>query len=92
MAYKNAFFEAFFDVNRCVVKANLQLLKSNPMKLQGSLATVAGKFVDIEKQGGADINTEVRNKYVELLDEVPELKKAYQAAGGKLFLERAGGQ
>ena len=38
-----------------------------------------------------DIDPEVRARYAELLDEVPQLKKAYQAAGGKLFLQRDGG-
>jgi tetratricopeptide (TPR) repeat protein len=75
---KNAYYEAFFDVNRCVVKANTQILKGNP-KLQGSLTSAATKFVDIEKLGGAEISAEVHNKYADLLNEVPELKKALAA-------------
>ena len=87
IVFKNAFYEAFFDLNRCVVKANTQLLKGNP-KLQTTLASTATKFIDIEKLGGAEISADVHNKYADLLTELPELKKAYQAAGGKLFLEK----
>lgn len=92
LQHKNAFFESFYDVTRCVVKANLQLLKGNPAELQKKIDDAAKKFVDQEKSNGPEIIPEVRMKYYELLQEVPELKKAYQAAGGKLFLEKPAGQ
>lgn len=92
LTMKNAFYESYFDVNRCVAKANQQLLKNNPQKLQDSVTATAKKFAEIEQSGGADIAAEVRNKFTDLLAELPELKKAYQAQGGKLFLERAGDQ
>ena len=84
---KNTFFESFYDVQRCVVKANAQLLMGKP-KLQETYDKVAKAFVEQEKNNGADMTAEVRMKYHDLLDEYPELKKAYQAAGGKLFLEK----
>jgi hypothetical protein len=92
VAAKNGYYEAFFDVNRCVVKANVQILKGNPPKLQEQLTKTATRFQEIEKLGGTEISADVHNKYADLLAEVPELKKAYQAAGGKLFLERAAAQ
>ena len=88
VAAKNAYYEAFFDLYRCVIKANTQLLKGNP-KLQASQGTTAQRFVEIEKLGAGHISADVHNKYADLLTELPDLKKAYQAAGGKLFLERA---
>lgn len=90
-AAKNAYYEAFFDVNRCVVRANVQVLKGNP-KLAASLESAAKKFIDIEKLGAGHISADVQNKYADLLTEIPEMKKAYQAAGGKLFLDRAATQ
>jgi hypothetical protein len=84
---KNAYFEAFFEYNRCIVKANMQLRKGSP-KLQETFDSVGKKFVDVEKTAGEDMVPEVRAKYAEFLLEVPELKKAYEAAGGKQFTEK----
>jgi hypothetical protein len=85
---KNAFFDAFFDVQRCLVKANSQILSNNQAKLQESLNNVAKAFVEQEKANWDDMFPEVRVKYYDLLEEHPDLKKAYQAAGGKQFLQR----
>jgi hypothetical protein len=53
----------------------------------------AKRILDLEKTYAADIDPETRDLYADLLDEVPQLKKAYQASGGKLFLRQpaAGG-
>ena len=84
---KTAFFEAFFEYHRCIVKANMHLVKAAP-KLQKTFDDIGKKFADMERQNGPDMVPEVRAKYAEFLLEVPELKKAYEAAGGKLFLEK----
>jgi hypothetical protein len=84
---KNAFFEAYFEYHRCIVKANMQLRKGSP-KLQATFDDLGRKFFDMEKSAGEDMVPEVREKYTDLLEEIPELKKAYEAAGGKMFLER----
>jgi hypothetical protein len=90
LAVLNAYFEAFFNVQRCLVKANKQLLADPKFaaKLQKAYDDVGKRFADVEKSSGADINEEVRGMYHDLLMEVPELKKAYEAAGGKMFLDR----
>jgi len=88
LAVENAFFEMFFNTQRCVVLANMQLVKTNPAKLQKTFDDAAKKFVALEKASAARIGPEVREKYHDLLLEVPELKKAYEAAGGKFFLEK----
>jgi hypothetical protein len=87
--YRNAFADAYFDVQRCLVEANQQLLKGQPAeKLQKTYDDVARRFTDMEKQiPAADWDPEVRNRYADLLDKVEPLKSAYKAAGGKLFLE-----
>ncbi|MDB5305871.1 MAG: hypothetical protein JWO38_73 [Gemmataceae bacterium] len=87
---KNSYFEAFFNVQRCLVKANRHLLKDPKFapKLQKTYDDVGKKFADLEKVSGQDITPEVREKYYDLLAEIPELKKAYEGAGGKLFLEK----
>lgn len=88
---KSAFFEAFLDVKRCHVAANTQLQKTNPTALQKTFDDVAKQFVDLEKANAGDLTPAVRAKYADLLEEMPDLKKAYEAAGGKLFLQRDGG-
>jgi hypothetical protein len=87
---KNAFYDAFFESNRCVVLANRQLLKDGP-KLQTTWDNVGKKFAEVERAAGNDLTAEVRARYADFLAEQPELKKAYEAAGGKLFLERPQG-
>lgn len=93
---KNRFFDAYFDVQRCIIQANSQLLKGNP-NLAKTFADVGkkindmetvNKFAELEKKGTGLITPEVWNRYCDLLDRYPELKNAYKAAGGKFFLER----
>lgn len=85
---RNDFADAFFDTQRCLVKANEQLLRGNP-KLQNTYDGIAKKFVDMEKQiPAAEWQPEVQHRYAELLKEHPPLMTAYKAAGGKAFLEK----
>ena len=89
--FRNSFADAFFDLNRCVVKANQQLLK-NPQfasKLQKTYADVGKRFADMEKQiPAADWDPEVRNRYADFLQEVPNIVDSFKGNGGKLFLEK----
>jgi tetratricopeptide (TPR) repeat protein len=93
---KNHFFEAYLEVQRCLIQANQQLLKGNP-KLADSYTDVGKKilgmetnykFAEREKAGDGLILPEVWSHYCDLLDKIPELKNGYRAAGGKFFLER----
>ena len=86
---KNAYYEAFFDYNRCIVKANMHLLKDNP-KLAKTFETVGKKFADLEKTAGTTMNDEVRELYWHLLADIPQLLGGYTAAGGELFLKYPG--
>jgi hypothetical protein len=83
---KNAFYDAYFDYNRSILKANLQLLAGNP-KLDERVNDTAKRFVDLEQKEGANMYAEVRDRYHDLITEVPQLRRAYEAAGGKLFLQ-----
>jgi hypothetical protein len=85
---KNAFYDAFFDYQRCIVIANTKLLAAVPEKLNASLDTVAKNFVEVEKAMGDDLDAAVWTRYADLLDETPPLKAAYQRQGGKKFLTR----
>ncbi|MDY3561186.1 hypothetical protein R5W23_002448 [Gemmata sp. JC673] len=89
---RNAFADAFFDLQRCVVVANQQL-RSGPAQaanLQKTYADVARKCADIEKRiAVAEWQPEVRNRYHELIKATPPLEEAYKAAGGTMFLEKA---
>jgi tetratricopeptide (TPR) repeat protein len=88
--YRNAFAEAYFDVQRCLVRANIQLLgTSNAAKLQKTFDDVGKRFADMEKQiPVADWQPEVQHQYVDFLKEVPQLAASYRAASGKLFLDK----
>lgn len=87
---KNMAWDVYLDHQRCYVRANQQLQKAAPDKLQKTMDQVAKNFIDFENRSGPEIKDKVRDRYAELLDEVPQLKKTYQAAGGKLFLHREG--
>jgi tetratricopeptide (TPR) repeat protein len=93
---KNQFFDTFFELQRCVLQANSQLLKGNASlaktftdvgKKLFDLETL-NKFAELEKKGTSLISPEVWTRYCDLLERYPELKNAYKAAGGKFFLER----
>lgn len=86
--YRNAFADAYFDVQRCRVKANQQLVK-DAAKLQKTYDDVGKNFADMEKQiPAADWEPNVQHRYADLLKETPPVMAAYRAAGGKMFLER----
>ena len=87
---RNAFADAYFDLQRCLVKANQQLLKNQPPdKLQTALDSVAKRFVDMEKQiPAAEWQPEVQHRYAELLKETPQMLPAYKTNNGKAFLEK----
>jgi hypothetical protein len=84
---KNNFADAYFEIQRCLVKANQQL--QPPEKLAKTMADVAKKCVDMEKQIPlADWDAEVQHRYVDLLKETPALLASYKEQGGKIFLEK----
>ncbi len=87
---RNAFADAFFDVQRCMVGANQQLLKGlPPERLQKTYDDVGKKLADLEKQiPAADWQPEVQNRYYEFLKANAPLTAVYKVAGGKLFLEK----
>ncbi len=87
--YKNDYYDAYFDTTRCVLKANMQLLGTDAGKVQQKVDDTAKRFADLEKAAGTDMTSAVRNRYHELIAEVPALRKSYEAAGGKLFLQAA---
>jgi len=88
--HRNAFAEAYFDVQRCLVRANIQLLgTNNAAKLQKTFDDVGKRFADMEKQiPAADWEPEVQHKYADFIKEVPQLAASYQAASGQLFLKK----
>jgi hypothetical protein len=87
---RNAYADAFFEVNRCLVKANQHLLKAQPPdRLAKVYGDVAKQFADMEKQiKREEWQPAVQHRYADFLKEVPDLVAPYKAAGGKLFLEK----
>ena len=89
--YRNAFADAYFDIQRCLVSANQKLLANpaNAAKLQKIYDDVGKRFADMEKQIPAgDWEPDTQHRYADLLKEVAPVMTAYKAAGGKAFLER----
>jgi hypothetical protein len=85
---KNAFYDAFFDIQRCVIKANQKLQAAAPDKLAKTMDDVSKRFLQVEQIMGDDLAPEVWNRYADLLDETPQLKEAYKKNGGVKFLTR----
>jgi len=90
---RNGFADAYFDVQRCGVRANEKLLNPNvpdqATRLQKAYEDAGKRFVDMEKQiPAADWEPEVQHRYADFLKDVPQTMTAYKAAGGKAFLER----
>ncbi|QJW96947.1 hypothetical protein [Frigoriglobus tundricola] len=90
---RNAFADAYFDVQRCGVRANEKLLNPNApaqaARLQKAYEDAGKRFVDMEKQIPAgEWEPEVQHRYADFLKDVPPAMAAYKAAGGKTFLER----
>ncbi len=85
---RNDFADAYFETQRCLIKANQQLVK-DPARLTKTMDDVAKHCVDMEKQlKPEEWDPEVRNRYADLLRETPALMASYKNQGGKLFLEK----
>ncbi len=86
--YRNAYADAFLDLQRCVVKANQQLLKAAPDKLKKTYEDVGKQVAVMEQQLPlSEWYPDVHNKYMTFLKDTPEVVGSYKANGGKLFLE-----
>jgi hypothetical protein len=86
---RNAFADAFLDYQRCLVRANRQVLKAQPEKLQKAYDDAGKQCAVMEKQIAAgDWQPEVQNRYVDFLKEFPPVLAAYKANGGKAFLDK----
>lgn len=83
---KNAMYDAFYDVQRCLVQANQKLLAGNAANLDKSFTKVAQSCLDVEKIMGDELEAGVWEKYADLMDATPRLKQLYEQAGGKKFL------
>jgi hypothetical protein len=98
--WRNAYADAYFDVQRCLVKANMQLLNpgvpTQATKLQKTFDDVGKRFADMEKDMArqtppTEWDPDVQHRYADYLKEVPQLLAPYKANSGKLFLERLPG-
>jgi tetratricopeptide (TPR) repeat protein len=75
---KPLYFDAYYEVQRCVVQGNSHLLKNDPEKLGRSLDKVAESLHKVE-ESNPDLPEELREKFASLLAEYPELRKRYEA-------------
>jgi tetratricopeptide (TPR) repeat protein len=87
---KPVYFGLFADNQKCLVKANQMILKGKPEALDKRYDSIANAMKTVETQN-PDLAVEVREKFAEILDETPALKKRYEATGGKMFLRNADG-
>ena len=78
---KPIYHDLFFEQIRCVTRANLQLLQSNPANLTTRLAGVARQMAALEK-ANPDLSPDVKAKFADLLEEVPALKDEYSKLDG----------
>lgn len=87
---KPIYFGIIADNQRCLVRANRQILKDKPDALDKRWDSIAANMITVEKQN-PELATDVREKFADILDEAAELKKKYLAAGGTMFARRADG-
>ena len=80
LASKNSYFEMMLYHQRCLLKANQQLLPKGDPKFAKLYDDTAKRFAELEMISGRDFNPDVREKYRDLLIEIPELKAAYEKA------------
>jgi hypothetical protein len=88
---KNTYFELFSESIRCVVLGNAQLLKDKPDVLAQRLQKIAEQLVTVETKN-TDLSPETKAKFAAILNLSDKLKELYGKAGGKEFLQPAGGQ
>jgi tetratricopeptide (TPR) repeat protein len=93
---KNNFFDAYFEVQRALTTANIQIIKT-PANLAAAFERIGksindletiNKFAELAAKKEPLITPEVAFRYWELLEKNPELKKAYKEKGGKFFLDK----
>jgi hypothetical protein len=80
LASQNSFYEMYFFQRRCLLRANLQLLPKGDAKMQKHYDDAGKAFAELEMVSGHSFNPEVRDHYHDLVEEMPELKKAYEKA------------
>ena len=82
------FFDTFYEKSRCQVAAYTHVKAGDPKALAAGLAGVAANMKKMEAANVADFHAATHVRLYELLEANPELKKAYTAEGGKLFLAK----
>jgi hypothetical protein len=70
----------YFNQRRCLLKANQQLLPKGDPKFAKFYDDAGKSFADLEMINGNRFNDDVREKYHDLLTEIPEVKAAYEKA------------
>lgn len=80
---KPLFYDAFFEYNRCIARANTSMLKGKP-NLADQHRKLAEKLKELQEKN-PDLSPDVQAKFTDLLEDYPELDKQYKAIGGKPF-------
>lgn len=87
---KPIYFGLIADNQRCLVAANGMVLKDKPDLLAKRYDSIVNSILTIEKQN-PELSPDVREKFAEILDTTPALKKKYTEAGGTMFARGAAG-
>ncbi|MFO0806801.1 MAG: hypothetical protein U0791_27160 [Gemmataceae bacterium] len=85
IAAQNNYFEAYLMYQRCLLKANQSLLPKGDMKFTKLYDDAGRNFATLEMNSSHRFNSETRDKYGDLLKEMPELKAAYEKHVGTLL-------
>lgn len=80
------FFDTFYEKSRCQVAAYTHVKAG--AALAAGLAGVAANMKKMEAANAADFHQPTHTKLYELLEAHPDLKTAYTAEGGKMFLTK----
>jgi len=87
-AIRPLFFDTFYEMCRCQAAAFTSVNAGNAAGLAKGMTGVARNLLSMETANASDFNRAAHADITDLLEDYPELKKAYTAGGGKMFLTK----
>ena len=78
IAAQNSYYEMYLMHQRCLIKANINLLPKGDPKFVKLFDDAAKNIVNLEMINGRSFSEDTRGKFHDFIQEYPELKSAYE--------------